>query len=116
MIFASPAWVPAGVPPYPGLADGSYVTRPKYDPRASRGVQRYVLAQFALGTVGTAALMFTQETAPRRLLIAGAVLVVLTLVTSAGLLEQKRWARPLEAVRLVLLVAAAVSWSSISAR
>jgi len=116
VIFASPAWVPAGALPYPGLADGAYLARPKYDPRAPRGVQAYVLAQFALGTLGTAALMFTQETAPPRLVIAGAALVVLTLVACAGLLEQRRWAKPLEAARLALLAAAALSWSSLTAR
>jgi sterol desaturase/sphingolipid hydroxylase (fatty acid hydroxylase superfamily) len=114
MLFASPAWVPAGALPFPGVADGSYLARPKYDPRAPRSVQIYVLVQFALGTVATAALMFTRETAPPRLVIAGAVLVVLTLVSCAGLLEAKRWAKPLEAARLVLLAAAALSWSMLT--
>lgn len=108
--FASPAWVPPGVPAYPGVADGSYVERAKYDPEASRGVQIYVVVQFAFAVIVTTALMFTQETAPRPLLGAGVILVLLTLSTCAGLLESRAWARPLEALRLALLVVLAVSW------
>ena len=69
----------------------------------------------ALGMVaGTAVIMFPQETAPRPLLAASGALVVLTLVTCAGLLEAKRWARPIEAVRLVLVIGLAVGWRSLS--
>jgi alkylglycerol monooxygenase len=110
--FASPAWSPEGVPPYPGMADGSYVRRPKYDPPAPRGRVLYVVVQFAIAVLVTAVLMFTQEAAPRRALAVGAVLVTLTLSTSAGLLEERRWAVPVEVVRL-LLVLAAVAWLGI---
>lgn len=113
--FASPAWVPPGIAPYPGVEDGSYVKRAKYDPRASRGVQIYAAVQFGFAVLGTAALMFTQETAPRPLLAAGTILVLLTLSTSAGLLESRRWARPLEAVRLALAVALVVGYPKLMA-
>jgi alkylglycerol monooxygenase len=103
--FASPAWRAEGVPAYPGVEDGSYVRRPKYDPPAPRRVQLYVVVQFALAVAVTTALMFTQHTAPREPLAVGAVLVLLTLAASTGLLEGRRWARPLEAGRLVLTVA-----------
>jgi alkylglycerol monooxygenase len=115
--FASPAWMPAGVPPYPGVADGSYVRRPKYDPGAPRSLRVYVMVQFALAVIVTASLMFTQETAPHRALVGGAVLVVLTLATSAGLLEGRRWATPVEVGRLLLVLAvagAAIAAGSIS--
>ena len=105
--FASPAWVPAGVQPYPGVADGSYLRRPKYDPPPRLGV--YVFSQFALAVAVTAVIMFTQEDAPRAALAAGTALVVLTLGTSAGLIEGRRWAKPVEGARL-LLVAAAIAW------
>jgi sterol desaturase/sphingolipid hydroxylase (fatty acid hydroxylase superfamily) len=115
MWFASPAWVPAGVAPYPGVADDSYLRRPKYDPRVSRSVAAYAFIQFAIATVATAVIMFTQAEAPRPLLAAGGALVILTLSTCAGLLEEKRWAKPVEAVRLALVVALAASWRSLSA-
>jgi len=104
--FASPAWTPEGALPYPGLADGSYLRRPKYDPSAPTAVQAYVLVQFALAVVVTTALMFTQATAPPAALAVGAVLVVLTLAASAGLLERRPWARPLEIGRLALALTA----------
>ncbi len=63
--FASPAWRAEGVPPYPGVADGSYVRRPKYDPPAPLRVRLYVMIQFGLAVAVTTALMFTQQTAPR---------------------------------------------------
>lgn len=113
--FASPAWNAEGVAADPALLDGSYVQRAKYDPVAPRGVQLYVLAQFAFAVLGTAALMFKQEEAPRPLLAAGSALVALTLATSAGLLESRRWARPLEALRLALLVAFALSLPRLAA-
>ena len=107
----SPAWRPAGVAPYPGVEDGSYLRRAKYDARAPRSLQLYVVAQFAVGAAATTALMFTQATAPRPLLQVGGILVVLTLATSAGLLEGKRWARPAELLRLGLVALAFAAYA-----
>ena len=107
----SPAWRPAGVAPYPGVEDGSYLRRAKYDARAPRSLQVYVVVQLALGTLATTALMFTQATASRPLLAVGALLVVLTLATSAGLLESRRWARPAELLRLGLVGLAIVAYA-----
>jgi len=109
--FASPAWTPEGVSPYPGVADGSYVRRAKYDPGASPAMQAYVVAQFGLAVAVTALVMFRQATAPRPALATAAVLVVLTLGTSAGLLEGKAWARPVEALRLALVVGAVAAFA-----
>jgi|HubBroStandDraft_6_1064221.scaffolds.fasta_scaffold308958_1 alkylglycerol monooxygenase len=109
--LAPPGWTPAGVAPPPGVADGSYVRRPKYDPRAPRPVRRYATAQFAVAVVTTAALMFTQENAPRPLLAAGAALVVLTLATAPALVEQRPWAGSLEYARLAIVVGAAAAWA-----
>jgi sterol desaturase/sphingolipid hydroxylase (fatty acid hydroxylase superfamily) len=104
--FASPAWSPEGVAPYPGLADGSYLAREKHDVVASRATSIYVVVQFAFAVAATAALMFLQAALPRAVLAAGAALVVITLATCAGLLEGKRWAKPVEAARLVAAVGA----------
>jgi alkylglycerol monooxygenase len=109
--FASPAWRPEGVPPYPGVEDGSYVRRPKYDPIAPRSLQIYVVLHFGVAVAATAAMMFLQESLPRPLLGAGAGFVVLTLLSSAGLLEARRWAIPVEGLRLALLAAAAIAWA-----
>jgi sterol desaturase/sphingolipid hydroxylase (fatty acid hydroxylase superfamily) len=109
--LAPPGWTPAGVAPPADVADGSYVRRPKYDPRAPRPVQRYAAAQFAIAVLATAALMFTQETAPRPLLAAGAALVVLTLATAPGLAERRPWAPGLEYARLAVVALGAAAWT-----
>jgi alkylglycerol monooxygenase len=109
--IAPPGWLPEGVSPTPGVADGSYVRRPKYDPRAPRPVQRYAAAQFAIAVITTAALMFMQATAPRPLLAAGAVLVVITLATSPALVERRHWAVSLEYARLAIVAAGAAAWA-----
>jgi sterol desaturase/sphingolipid hydroxylase (fatty acid hydroxylase superfamily) len=109
--FASPAWRPEGEPPYPGVEDGSYVRRPKYDPVASRGMRAYVTVQFAIAVALTTALMFVQRDAPMPLLALGVAFVLVTLGVSAGLLESRPWARHLEAVRLaVALGSVTVGW------
>jgi hypothetical protein len=99
---ASPAWVAEGLQPAPGVVDGSYVRRPKYDPVAPPQVRTYVVVQFALAVALIAALVFVQKEAPQPVLVAGYALVVLTLVASSGLLEGRRWAKPIEAARLAL--------------
>jgi sterol desaturase/sphingolipid hydroxylase (fatty acid hydroxylase superfamily) len=106
--LASPTWRPEGVPPYPGVEDGSYLARPKYDPVAPPGVRAYVLVQFVLALAITAAVMATQSFAPPAVLAAGAALVLLTIGAGAGLLEGRRWARPLEAARFVAAAGAVV--------
>jgi hypothetical protein len=106
--IASPEWVPAGLPAPAGVADGSYLRRPKYDPVAPPRVLAYVLVQFGLALVATAALMTVQKDASRPILAAGAAFVVLTLVASSGLLEGRRWAKPLEATRVALAVVGGV--------
>lgn len=105
--FASPAWLPEGVAPYPGTEDGSYVHRPKYDPQASSAVQIYVVVQFAVAVALTAALMALQDTASLPLLAAGVVIVLATVGVSSGLLESRPWARPAEALRLVAVLGTA---------
>jgi sterol desaturase/sphingolipid hydroxylase (fatty acid hydroxylase superfamily) len=104
--FASPAWRPEGMAPYPGVADGSYLRRPKYDPVAPSGVHVYVIVQLALAVVGTVLLMMHREGERPALLAVGAGMVLLTLGACAGLVERRRWAKPLEACRLALLVSA----------
>jgi sterol desaturase/sphingolipid hydroxylase (fatty acid hydroxylase superfamily) len=112
--FASPSFTPAGLPPYPGLEDGSYVHRAKYDPKARPAVLAYVMVHFTIVVAITATLMFEQETAPRPLLAVGVVLVLVTLGTMAGIFEGRRWARPVEAVRLVGLVGLLGAWKLVS--
>jgi sterol desaturase/sphingolipid hydroxylase (fatty acid hydroxylase superfamily) len=60
----------------------------------------YVLSQFALIIGLTFGLMMWGSSLSREWMIASATLVLLTLLALAGLMEARRWARPLEAVRV----------------
>jgi alkylglycerol monooxygenase len=112
--FVSPSFTPEGLPPYPGLEDGSYVNRPKYDPKARPGLVAYVAIHFTAAVAITSVIMFEQQTAPRPLLAAGTALVLLTLATTAGLFEGRRWARPLEVARLVGVVGLLAGWKMLA--
>jgi sterol desaturase/sphingolipid hydroxylase (fatty acid hydroxylase superfamily) len=90
-------------------ADASYLQRPKYDPVAPPRVVAYVVAQFAVAVVVTAALLVVQKDAPRAVLAAGTAFVVVTLVASSGLLEGRRWAKPVEAARIALALVGSVA-------
>lgn len=110
--FASPAWHPAGVevPPSP-LKSSDYR---KYDVDPTAGLRWYALGSLALAVAGTTGLMYRGHELGLPVLALSALLVVLTLVCGAGLLERRAWALPAEAVRLVLLGAlgAHALWTS----
>jgi alkylglycerol monooxygenase len=92
------AWEPA-----PGAGhDG------KYDVAVSPGLRRYVVVSFATTVVATFALMMWGALLPAPLLVAGIGLTLATVLTVGGLMEGRRWARPLEAGRLASVAALAV--------
>ncbi len=99
--FMRPGWMP---PEH--TVDKIWSPAPKYDPRLTRGVAYYVLAQFSLSVVATVAYLFYAHAAPFAVSAALAIAIVLTLVTLGGLLEQKGWARSLEMVRIPAVLAA----------
>src|SRR6185503_1320017 len=78
----------------------------KYDAAASRGLVAYVFLQFVLALAGATLLLFRQDELPLGVRAAGAVAVVVTLVSLGGLLERKRWAAWLEPARVIVLVVA----------
>jgi len=97
-------WQPA--PPPPAL------DAPKYDvpTRPSARLRRYVLANFTALAVATFLLMLWSNRLPVWQLVAGGALVLSTVAVLGGLLEARRWARPLEAARLSsLLVLVAIA-------
>jgi sterol desaturase/sphingolipid hydroxylase (fatty acid hydroxylase superfamily) len=105
--FASPAWKPEGfaVPPPVDL-----VKRAKYDPKASRGVIGWVLANYALVVAATFTMMMWHAVIPRVPLVLGSIAIVGALVAFGALLEGRRWARAAEAVRIVIGAAAIVAF------
>ena len=79
----------------------------KYDPPASRGLRRYVLAHFVLVNAATTALLFNSPRMPGWASAAAAIAVTLSLVSLGGLLDRRTWAFRLEVVRIVAAAAAA---------
>ena len=78
--------------------------------RSVRGpLRRYLLVNFALAVAATFCLMLWSERLPRSVLAVGAALVLLAMLSVGGLIEARRWARPLELARVVL-TAVAVVW------
>jgi len=100
--FAAPGWhPPAGEgQPQPLAAPGG---GQKYDVEVSAGLGGYVAAHFGVQVVAASALIMWGRELSWPLRVAAASMLLLSLVTGAGLLEHRRWAPPLEATRWVLL-------------
>jgi sterol desaturase/sphingolipid hydroxylase (fatty acid hydroxylase superfamily) len=101
----SPAWTPDGAAP---PSEAEVQRRPKHEIPISRRAKLYAVLQFAPVIAATFVLLLVQATAPLAWLAAGAVYVAWTLFSVGALLDGRRWALPVEAVRVaaVLLVAA----------
>jgi alkylglycerol monooxygenase len=103
-----PDWLPGG---------GRYAVQEivrknqqKHDPQVSRRLALYVAANLVLAIGGTTWLLFTQWTLGVRWQMALAALLLSTMLAWGGLLERRRWAVPLEAVRLATFGAVAIAW------
>ena len=110
-----PGWRPdemGGPVPAPPVDRASYR---KFETPASGPLQAYAAAHFALVLGGASWLLFRHEHLPAAVLVAGALLCVLGLVTVAGLLERKPWALALEGTRLLLLAGGVAAWSTVAA-
>jgi len=100
--LASPAWVGPGETKF----DPDVRARPKYDVAPSRRTRRYVFVQYTLLLAATSALMFVHGRLRPVALAAACTALAGGLLALGGLLEGKRWARPLEVARLAGTVAA----------
>ncbi len=102
LLLMPPTWPPDPSHPPP---DGP---RPKHQPPASPARRAYVLLQFVPVVIATFLMLLEERSADGRILLAGAALIFWTLLALGGLLDGRRWARPLEAARLVALAGVAV--------
>lgn len=99
--LAPPEWRPRdmGGPVKVPVADPA--EHPRYDVKAGRGIEAYVVVQFAIAAVAVVAYLWIEGTASRGFLAACAAVFVVTLVAWGGLLEGKRWAWGVEIGRVV---------------
>jgi sterol desaturase/sphingolipid hydroxylase (fatty acid hydroxylase superfamily) len=102
-----PDWRPRELGGNVVIPDASRATQSKYDPRASRGVEIYVAINFLVVAAATATFLWFQAEMPFAWIAAIAAVFVATLVSWGALLERKRWALPLEAVRVAAAIACA---------
>jgi alkylglycerol monooxygenase len=115
MLVARPGWFPEEMGGYqapPPVEEH----KPKYDASAPAALNGYLLAQFALITLGLVAYMtyFTEIGLGYQVLFL-ALMVVSTMIVGA-LMEQRGWVRYAELVRLLLVVVSlnAVYWTHYS--
>jgi sterol desaturase/sphingolipid hydroxylase (fatty acid hydroxylase superfamily) len=110
--WKGPTFCPAGLPELPGPHPVSPSTFQKYEAPVPARLRVYLVVHFFFAVAATFLAMLLGPRLPGTLLVALAAFVLLSLITTGALLERKRWARPLEVFRLVLIAAgiAAMLW------
>jgi len=91
---------PATVPPLDAV---------KFSVRVAPRLQRYIWVNFGLVIAATFVLMMWSGSLPWRKVACGAALILVALMSFGGLVEGRRWARPLELAR-VGITAVALVW------
>jgi sterol desaturase/sphingolipid hydroxylase (fatty acid hydroxylase superfamily) len=94
--------------PWQAAEDTEARSDEKHDVPVSRPLRRYVLVNFALAVAATFLLMLYGPRLPAGRLVAGVGLVLLSILTTGGLIERRRWARPLEVARVAAVVVALI--------
>jgi hypothetical protein len=108
MLVLKPGWKPdylGGVQPFKEVTPATFN---KYDTQVATGLAYYIFFQFVLVLSGTTAYLFAADSLDWPARIGVAVLIITTLVTLGGLLENKRWAFFLEMLRLLATVPVAI--------
>ena len=100
VFVARPGWRPEGLDAYPQAKAITRTDQPKYAPSVSKGLALYVTSHFIPVIIGLVMLLwFEQPNMTWTLtLLAGAIL--LANLSWGGLFERKRWAVPVELIRI----------------
>lgn len=99
--FAPPEWLPQDLGGVQHIPEASRETQYRYRVPSSDGTNLYAVCMFVMAIVLTTGLLYDAELIPTELLVAVSALIMMTLATVNGLIEQKSWARQLEVVRLL---------------
>jgi sterol desaturase/sphingolipid hydroxylase (fatty acid hydroxylase superfamily) len=108
MLVLKPGWKPdylGGVQPFKEVTPQSFR---KYDTHIVVGLAYYIFFQFVLLLAGATGYLLVAENLEWLTKLAFALLIVVTLVTLGGLLENKRWAFFMEIFRLIVTVPVAI--------
>jgi len=95
--------------PWQPADEGAGRAAEKHDVPVSPALRAYLLANFALVLGVTFLLMLYGPRLPARVLVTGAALVLVSLLTTGGLVERRRWARPVELARVAAVAAGLVA-------
>lgn len=100
LIIKKPGWQPdylGGTLPIPEVIEDA----PKYDiAPLSKGLNYYVLAQFVLIVLGTVGFLYYYSSLSFSLRIAAFGILMMTLLLCGAILEQKKWAKYVEYIRI----------------
>jgi alkylglycerol monooxygenase len=107
ILWSQPGWRPDDLGGYAPPPEVDRVAQARYDVPVTRMLKVYVLAHFALATLGAVSFLYAAPRFDDALRVASALAIVTTLVVLGGLLDRRPWAVPLEVVRLATLAAAA---------
>ena len=99
--FAPPEWRPADLGGPVTIPDVNRASRVLYERPSRRGLHAYVAAQLALVSLATFRILTSWSSAPALDTAALVFWTLLALLAWGGLFESKRWAFPLELIRLL---------------
>lgn len=102
--FKPPEWRPASAGGDFEIPDARKEGRPKYDTPHGPAVGWWITFNFAVAALATGGLLLFEEHVPRWLVFAGGAWVLWGTVNWGALMERRRWARPAEALRVVVAV------------
>jgi hypothetical protein len=102
--FRPPEWRPASLGGLVSIPPASRQTQARYTAHPPRVLGAYAVFAFAVVALASPALANAPPGLPWLHKLIAAVLVIASLASVAGLVENRPWARPLEAVRLACLV------------
>jgi alkylglycerol monooxygenase len=112
--FKGPAWRPASLGGSVISPAQTRVEQDKYNVASERPRMLYIALHFLGFTGVVVGLIAAQEHLPRGEAAIAVAIVFVTLLSWSGLAERKAWAKPLECVRLVAVVAAALALPSLA--
>ena len=104
VLFARPGWKPEELGGYQPAPEIDEKTIRQYNPKVSDTMRLYVILQFSATLLGLTAYMYNFGRLSYFYQILFFVILILSTVICGAILENKRWVRSVEYIRLVVIV------------
>jgi sterol desaturase/sphingolipid hydroxylase (fatty acid hydroxylase superfamily) len=101
VFWKRPGWRPEDLGGFEPAPEVDATLYHKYDPVVTRSKGAYVLVQFVVVNLLTSAFLYREASLPPGSRTVGAVLILASVASLGGLLDQRSWARGLELARLL---------------